>query len=104
MKIRNGFVSNSSSSSFLIYGALFEDINEDTVENIEETVEKSNSFLEVERVPEEFDRIFVGLSWDKVRDDETGLEFKNKIENELNRLFPNEPNMKISTWHEAWRD
>jgi hypothetical protein len=99
MKIRNGFVSNSSSSSFLIFGKSFDNIdflnNNDKVQvlinedydtfEIMESIFPFKGNLEWHMM-EYDDTIYVGQSWDNVKDDETGLQFKQRTVDELNKL------------------
>lgn len=103
MKIRMGFVSNSSTSSFLIYGAMFESYKISKDENRYSVAEK----LEEEsgmscRCPYEDDDICIGLSWDKIGDDETGTEFKARIEKTLRPILPND--IEFGTQEAAWRN
>ena len=106
MKVRTGFVSNSSSSSFLIYGAA---LNKSTLVDLakklgaveefkKEDIENENDHgddWEYERyefiewldgkfgfriyTPYE-DTCYIGLSWSEVGDKETGEEFKARVE------------------------
>jgi hypothetical protein len=130
MKIRNGFVSNSSSSSFLIYGtpietekvkeALLEDwktlgesVNlsgDFTKEDVEDAVDDYSLWDFEEQLNKKFpglnihgadDFMYLGLSWDDVRDDETGLEFKTRIEEAVAKI---DPKAKCGTHSEAWYD
>jgi hypothetical protein len=119
MKIRSGFVSNSSTSSFMIYGAFFrfEKLckNEKFINTIKKIAEKDgydisdfeeltykiasdvgtgdiinemlgDSFLCCEEIPGERD-VYIGQSWENIKDDETGREFKLKITEELRAIF-----------------
>ena len=116
MKIRNGFVSNSSSSSFLIYGIYMEEdailaaFNEKIDEDSDDCDEDMYEILE-----EKFDRTSfsfhqpygegdwaIGRSWSSVRDNETGREFKDSVEVKLKELFGE--NLKFGTLEDAWRD
>jgi len=72
MKIRNGFVSNSSSSSFLIYGCQVSKEVADKAEGMKD--------VKFDVVYGEYDSYYLGLSWHKVKDDQTGKEFKESVE------------------------
>jgi len=107
MKIRSGFVSNSSSSSFCIYGTyidfgeiieklkktnlLTEDeenqLNDEDYGYDEiETILSKKTKLDI-NIDWEDESVYVGDSWSSVGDDETGRQFKDRIELELKRVF-----------------
>jgi hypothetical protein len=125
MKIRQGFVSNSSASSFCIYGAHFSDINE-AVELISEIggdimlVDQAkallggdegdpNDLLEQWADKEDLsfirgpdgDGVYIGREWSSVKDDETGHQFKDSIEEKLKTIFGK---VAFGTLSEAWYD
>jgi hypothetical protein len=95
MKIRNGFVSNSSSSSFCIFGIYSETktyealkkavTEEDSTEGSEE--EEVGDYEVVDKISEKTnlsyhssdDGYWLGTSWMRIGDDETGRQFKDKI-------------------------
>lgn len=106
MKIRNGFVSNSSSSSFCIYGTALEfgEVLEKLNESKYFTEEELENFDEDEGIYEigeiiskkttlsvhvdgEGDTLWVGKEWSTIGDDETGREFKESIKTELEKLL-----------------
>ncbi len=95
MKIRLGFVSNSSTTSFLIYGI------ELTSEELEKLTEDLPELLEKEYSYDEDG--YLGRSWDTVKDDETGKQFKESVEKEVKKLFPNKK-LEFRTVKEAYSD
>jgi len=131
MKIRQGFVSNSSSCSFLIYGIYIEESK--MIEQFKKNQLKKASpgeraktlLLNKDEDLEDLDGYdflntimkgvkgfswdtlgdcdwFVGKSWDLVDDNETGKQFKESVEKTLKDLFGDD--IKCSTHNEAWRD
>ncbi len=132
MKIRNGFVSNSSSSSFLIYGLngtfsfteeaskilypkykddeqsyeeFMEEINEvvDYYEAIDTLVEELNLDTDLEYHHVDYSGGYFGISWDNVQDTETGLQFKTRVKQNLSKIFDITED-EFDTYSEAWFD
>lgn len=99
MKIRNGFVSNSSSSSFLIYGA---EISEIDFPNKDEILDSEKwQDLSFERQPD-CEYVYVGISWGSVKDDETGLQFKQRVEKQIKEMCGQD--IACETISAAWYD
>jgi hypothetical protein len=104
MKIRFGFVSNSSSTSFTIYGASFEP--EELKDLLKEIGKEGTEIDEVLHGTQlqynvgEYDTVYVGRSWDSIKDDETGKQFKDSIERDLKDLFKKD--ISCGTHEEGW--
>ena len=87
MKIRNGFVSNSSSTSFCIFGACIDVENgeECAYEWIESVLEKANEKSDTKLTFEfpiesyDHDEVFVGVSPNNIGEDETFAQFRERI-------------------------
>lgn len=109
MKIRKGFVSNSSTTSFAIYGfcaqvnkliseeQLGVDVEEDVedwavCDKIEEILrDKTNNtslnyYSDLEE-GYEYGRTYIGRDLDTIEDDETGKQLKDKTQKEIEEVF-----------------
>lgn len=118
MKTRIGFVSNSSSSSFLIYGTYIRNVKSSIPQEVSEAYAKEykcpiedidsdellNFYLKNSdigyRHPCESDYYFIGKSWDRIGDNQTGKQFKDSIEIEIKKLFGND--VKCDTHEASW--
>lgn len=96
MKIREGFVSNSSSTSFCIYGVRVD--RDDEVENLEMLA--GDMGLPYYHDPE--DGIYIGRDWSTIGDDETGKQFKETTQEKIDKLPIG--NKHCGTIEEAWYD
>jgi hypothetical protein len=105
MKIRQGFVSNSSSSSFCIYGTELD------IEDIKKYAPKDTNFddgdwmyeLEWRDVQQSIEKkvgenmsvfydyecaeVYIGREFTTLEDDETGADFKASVEKRLKEVF-----------------
>lgn len=104
MKIRNSFVSNSSSSSFIIYGIEiseeevrkyadkkysddkeYNNLNKSEIFDIVDFLQSNDSLEFV--CDYECDDYYIGRSFEKIRDNETGKQFKESVEKQLSEVF-----------------
>lgn len=83
MKIRLGFISNSSNTSFCIYGRYFDlkDITDEMIIELEE--------LDLEVIGDQNnDGYYIGRSYTLIKDNETGKEFKERTLKDMKIIFP----------------
>ena len=105
MKIRTGFVSNSSCSSFCIYGTIIDQDPEllfkilgkkgefdddkydldDLMEELYDATEKAG--LEYDSGGDGSEGIYIGCSWSSIKDNQTGKQFKEEVESKINKFF-----------------
>jgi hypothetical protein len=92
MKIRNGFVSNSSTTSFCIVGTICEALS---IEKIKRPLRYYAS---------DYNGIYVGLDIDDMVDNETLLQFKERALKELSQYSEfKDLNIKdISILQDSW--
>ena len=115
MKIRQGFVSNSSTTSFCIYGICLEKddllekikpeikekVDEEYREDVYEIIEEVQDKVSVHSIYD--DEIYIGLSFTLIQDDETGAQFKERVKKAIGE-FMNIEGLEFGTYQEAWRD
>ena len=95
MNIRRAFVSNSSTTSFCIYGCVIED---------EEQQKASELGLEIEYGSDRYDEgglVYAGRSFKTIKDNETGWDFKHGTQQLVEQI---NPDYKCETIEEAYRD
>ena len=121
MKVRQGFVSNSSTTSFCIYGvsgdeselarqilAIYPDLKEEEEDSnsIYELIDRVNAKLKtkIECWTEPYDnRAYVGIGVENQDEDETLRKFKGRVQKEINKVFGNDAET-VNMIQEAWRD
>jgi len=97
MKIRQGFVSNSSSSSFCILGIVRGDKNQIS-EDVAETLDSGEGLERMYGISDYYEQQLLGMSPSQMKDDETLLQFKQRIVDEFKKY-----NVTVSVedldWH-----
>lgn len=93
MKTRNGFVSNSSSTSFSIFGIYIEDSDLPKkfrcVEYEWEELSKAVSELGLTcYTSTDSECAYIGRNWSSIGDNETGAMFKDDVNKKLDQLLP----------------
>jgi len=93
MKLRQGFVSNSSTTSFCIYGAYFSD----------DSKLKDKNFNNFDCYYEPYESgVYLGISWPSIKDDETGAQFKQRVKDEFEKSGFED--VELSTHEAGWYD
>ena len=110
MKTRLGFVSNSSSSSFLIAGIIIDEIPkefEDDYDWLENMQKKHTELKDFDRhYPYDDGDCYIGISYDKIKIDETKRQFLQRAQNGCDIICNNfkiEPHV-VETLEAAWRN
>jgi len=126
MKIRMGFVSNSSTSSFYLYGAHLTRDKIKTPEILQYLVESENwpavnhkeasDYLDRGYYADLFedicleldleyacppDNYYLGKGWEDIGDDETGRQFKDRVAAAIHKFFPG---VECANYSESWHD
>jgi len=115
MKIRKGFVSNSSTTSFCLYGLDFcsdddglvgevcKKLGGESFEDLSDGLDFIADKIGLETFYGwEGEQQYIGIEWSNIKDDETGAQFKERITNKLKEAFGD--HVKCSTHEEAYRD
>ena len=113
MKFRQGFVSNSSTTSFCICGICLdqgelESLLKDKMNKDDDIYELMESFCcpkDVYFNCEPYaDYYYIGLEVEKMDDKETMGDFKNKAKEKLKELFGDDFTKKVRVITAGWRD
>ena len=89
MKIRYGFVSNSSSSSFCAYGTCINDYQEyDDNDEPKHDLDKLLKDTCLDYMIGDDNELYIGRAPSTIEDDETGKEFRERAKRDILEHFP----------------
>lgn len=104
MRIRRGFVSNSSSTSFCVFGLAIKEDKEGLWEDIEAKADDSDYLCTYYGDPNEWPRdMYIGIEWDRIGDDETGSQFKDRVSALVEQIVPGQGD-SCDTHEESYYD
>ncbi len=96
MKIRMGFVSNSSSSSFCVVGKIYEDEKNELYNKFDEMIYDLNenneidpSLVTCQGISNYYDSIILGMEIENIQDNETMSQFKQRVLEQVKKIDPN---------------
>jgi hypothetical protein len=113
MKVRLGFVSNSSSCSFLITGICLEEITQEQANMVEESAKEQGFKYDEVKITTgslewcgETGHLYVGLDYSTMKDEETKLEFKARAQKICDTVCDKigVPHQKCGQYKDAWRN
>ena len=118
MKYRQGFVSNSSTTSFCLYGVCLEACElrvllglpeEDDEDEGEDAVYAAIDNLVEKQLPEGFrydihDEVIIGRQFTSIEDEETGKQFKENTIKVLTKVLPGLKPEQFDIQEEAFSD
>lgn len=78
------------------------EFTDDEIDNLDEwgIVEKMCPDLSID-IPYD-STVYIGKSWDEVKDDQTGAQFKEEVKEQLKKVFGED--IECDTYSEAWHD
>lgn len=104
MKIRHGFVSNSSTTSFSIYGIY---LSEEDLKKRKLTehiyIMPTGSEIDI-YIPPYSEDAYIGKSWSKIKDEETGKQFKENTKEIIRKYFSDVKDDEFCTMESGWYD
>jgi len=109
MKLRTGFVSNSSSQSFCIHGeqidanSILEALGKSEDDDVRDALEEALKGTQLEYYSIDDSDIYIGRPFTTIKGNETGKQFRDSAKEDLKKVFPK---MKITTsdMEEGWTD
>lgn len=96
MKIRMGFVSNSSSSSFCVVGKIYEDEKNELLYKFDEMIYDLNKINEIDPtlvtcqgISKYYDNTILGMEIENIQDNETMSQFKQRVLEQVKKIDSN---------------